>query len=100
MLLWVIGWASSLDSTVFTRTIGYLSIVDHLDSFSKGVLDTKDVFFLHEHDLPRPVPDRTGDGIDPVEGIMARSEAASAARQRLAKPVSVHHYRRRPSWAA
>ncbi len=26
--------------------IGYLSIVDHLDSFAKGVLDSKDAFFF------------------------------------------------------
>jgi ABC-2 type transport system permease protein len=46
LLLWVISWASSLDSTVLSRTIGYLSILDHLDSFSKGVLDSKDAIFF------------------------------------------------------
>jgi ABC-2 type transport system permease protein len=46
LLLWVVGWVSSLDSTVVTRTVSYLSIVDHIDSFSKGILDTKDAFFF------------------------------------------------------
>ncbi len=46
LMLWVVGWVSSMDSTVVTRTVGYLSIVDHVDSFSKGVLDTKDAFFF------------------------------------------------------
>jgi ABC-2 type transport system permease protein len=46
LLLWVISWASSLDSSALTRVVGYLSIVDHLDSFAKGVLDTKDVTFF------------------------------------------------------
>jgi len=46
LLLWVISWASSLDSTVLNRAIGYLSILDHLDSFSKGVLDSKDAIFF------------------------------------------------------
>jgi ABC-2 type transport system permease protein len=47
LLLWVVGWVSSLDSTPLTRTVGYLSIVDHIDSFSKGLIDSKDtIFFL------------------------------------------------------
>lgn len=46
LLLWVIGWVSSLESTPLTQTIGYLSIVDRADSFSKGVLDTKDAIYF------------------------------------------------------
>jgi ABC-2 type transport system permease protein len=46
LLLWVISWASSLDSSSLMRVIGYLSIVDHLDSFAKGILDTKDALFF------------------------------------------------------
>jgi ABC-2 type transport system permease protein len=46
LLLWVISWVSQLDSTPLMRGIGYLSILDHLDSFSKGVLDSKDAFYF------------------------------------------------------
>jgi ABC-2 type transport system permease protein len=46
LLLWVISWASSLDSTPLTKAVGYLSILDHLDSFSKGVVDSKDAFYF------------------------------------------------------
>ncbi len=46
LLLWVISWATSFDSTPFMKTIGYLSTLDHLDSFQKGVLDTKDIFYF------------------------------------------------------
>jgi ABC-2 type transport system permease protein len=45
LLLWVISWASSLDNSTFSRVLGYLSINDHLESFSKGVLDSKDIVF-------------------------------------------------------
>jgi ABC-2 type transport system permease protein len=45
LLLWVINWASSLDNTVMARVIGYLSITDHFENFSKGVMDIKDTVF-------------------------------------------------------
>ncbi len=46
LLLWVISWASQLDASPTMRAVGYLSILDHLDSFSKGVLDSKDAFYF------------------------------------------------------
>lgn len=46
LLLWVISWVSQLDATPTMRAVGYLSILDHLDSFSKGVLDSKDAFYF------------------------------------------------------
>jgi len=47
LLLWVINWASSLDNSVVSRVLGYLSITDHFENFSKGVMDIKDtVFYL------------------------------------------------------
>jgi ABC-2 type transport system permease protein len=45
LLLWVINWASSLDNTVVSRVLGYLSITDHFENFSKGVMDIKDTVF-------------------------------------------------------
>lgn len=47
LLLWVINWASSFDTGTFARVLGYLSITDRFENFSKGVLDLKDsIFFL------------------------------------------------------
>lgn len=46
LLLWVISWVSQLDATPAMRAVGYLSILDHLDSFSKGVVDSKDAFYF------------------------------------------------------
>ncbi len=45
LLLWVISWASSLDTGTLSRVLGYLSVNDHFENFSKGVLDVKDAVF-------------------------------------------------------
>ncbi|HML17535.1 MAG TPA: ABC transporter permease subunit [Bryobacteraceae bacterium] len=45
LLLWVLDWASSFGTTVTDKVISYLSVLQHFDSFSKGVLDSKDVLF-------------------------------------------------------
>ena len=45
LLLWVINWASSFDTGIVATVLGYLSITDHFENFSKGVLDIKDATF-------------------------------------------------------
>ena len=45
LLLWVINWASSLDNTTWSQILGYLSINDHFENFSRGVLSVKDSVF-------------------------------------------------------
>lgn len=45
LLLWVLDWASSFGTTAIDKVISYLSVLQHFDSFSKGVLDTKDIVF-------------------------------------------------------
>jgi ABC-2 type transport system permease protein len=45
LLLWVLDWVSSFGSTVTDRVLAYLSVLGHFDSFSKGVLDTKDIVY-------------------------------------------------------
>jgi ABC-2 type transport system permease protein len=47
LLLYVISWATAFDSSSMATVLSYLSIVSHFDSFSRGVLDSKDfVFYL------------------------------------------------------
>jgi ABC-2 type transport system permease protein len=45
ILLWVLDWASSFGTTVLDKIISYMSVLQHFDSFSKGVLDTKDIIY-------------------------------------------------------
>jgi ABC-2 type transport system permease protein len=45
LLLYVISWATAFDSGTVATVLSYLSIVSHFDSFSRGVLDSKDFIF-------------------------------------------------------
>ena len=46
ILLWVVNWLGQIDSGVMGTVFNRLSIVTHLEPFSKGVLDTKDVTYF------------------------------------------------------
>jgi len=45
LLLWLLSWFTAFDSGPFAQIINYLSIVTHMENFSKGVIDTKDIVF-------------------------------------------------------
>jgi ABC-2 type transport system permease protein len=45
LIFWVIGWSSQFASGNVGRLIAHLSLLDHFESFPKGVIDTKDVIF-------------------------------------------------------
>ncbi len=46
LLLWVLEWMTSFESTTASKVLGYLSVVTHFEPFTKGVLDSKDVIFF------------------------------------------------------
>jgi len=43
--LWVVGWGADFAGGTLRTVLQYVSITEHMDSFSKGVLDTKDVVY-------------------------------------------------------
>lgn len=46
LMLWVISWVGSVSSGGwFSEVTSYLSIIDHLDDFSKGVIDTTHLIY-------------------------------------------------------
>jgi len=45
LLLWVINWIGSFLGPTGDKLTAYLSIVDHFDDFSKGVIDTTHVIY-------------------------------------------------------
>lgn len=45
LLLWVIGWAKSYAGPTVAELIDYMSIIKHFESFSKGVLDSRDIIY-------------------------------------------------------
>ena len=45
LMLWVINWIASFTGPTTQEVLNYLSITDHLDDFTKGVLDTKHLVY-------------------------------------------------------
>ncbi len=45
LLLWVLEWVSSFNTSVTGQIISYLSVLGHFDSFAKGVIDSKDIIY-------------------------------------------------------
>jgi ABC-2 type transport system permease protein len=51
LIFWVLGWSAEYAGGVWGRVLSHLSILEHNDSFSKGVLDTKDVVYYLDFTL-------------------------------------------------
>lgn len=45
LLLWVLDWMSSFQDSVAGKVLSYISVLQHFDSFSKGVIDSRDVVY-------------------------------------------------------
>jgi ABC-2 type transport system permease protein len=45
LMLWVITWIGSFSGPMIDQLTQYLSIIDHLDDFGKGVLDTTHIIY-------------------------------------------------------
>jgi gliding motility-associated transport system permease protein len=45
LLLWILEWVTGFDTATWARVMGYMSVITHFESFSKGLLDSKDAIF-------------------------------------------------------
>ena len=45
LLLIFLGWSIEFNNSVVAQVLSYLSITSHLDSFTRGVIDSKDVIY-------------------------------------------------------
>ena len=45
LMFWVIGWSADAAGGVWKAILSELSIIEHFDTFAKGILDTKDVIY-------------------------------------------------------
>jgi len=45
LLLWILEWVTGFDSSTSSRVLAYMSVITHFESFSKGLLDSKDAIF-------------------------------------------------------
>ena len=46
LMSWIIGWTASEAEGWVRELVSYLASVSHLDSFSKGTLEVKDVVYF------------------------------------------------------
>ncbi|MBI1786062.1 MAG: ABC transporter permease subunit [Acidobacteria bacterium] len=46
LMLWVLDWVAAYEQAAWAKVVSYLSVVQHFESFAKGVLDSKDVVFF------------------------------------------------------
>ena len=71
LVLWILNWTTSFGNSDSVQVLNYLSIVSHMDSFSRGVIDTKDiVYYLSMIFLGLFLTARSLESLT-VEGIMA-----------------------------
>jgi ABC-2 type transport system permease protein len=45
LMLWIFAWVGGYEVATWARVLSYMSVVTHIDSFSKGVLDTRDIVY-------------------------------------------------------
>jgi gliding motility-associated transport system permease protein len=45
LMFWVIGWSADAAGGVWKTVLSELSIIEHYDTFAKGIFDTKDVIY-------------------------------------------------------
>ena len=45
LMFWVIGWSGDAAGGIWKTILSELSIIEHFDTFAKGILDTKDVIY-------------------------------------------------------
>src|SRR4029453_818333 len=45
LMLWVINWIASFTGPTAQQVLNYLSITDHLDDFTRGIIDTKHLVY-------------------------------------------------------
>lgn len=45
LVFWVVGWSADLAGPVWGKLLSHLSILEHFESFARGIIDTKDVIY-------------------------------------------------------
>jgi ABC-2 type transport system permease protein len=45
LVLWILSWSTSFGNSPTVQVLNYLSIISHQDTFTRGVIDTKDVIY-------------------------------------------------------
>ena len=69
LAFWIVGWGAEFAGGGLRGVLQYLSFTDHLDSFTRGLIDTKDLDLLLDRHRAGPVPHPPVARVEAVEGI-------------------------------
>lgn len=45
LMFWLIGWAETFVGPVLGKVLSHVSVLEHFENFSKGVIDTRDIIY-------------------------------------------------------
>jgi len=45
LMFWIIGWIGSMSGPMVNKVVTYLSLGEHLETFTKGVMDSRDLIY-------------------------------------------------------
>jgi ABC-2 type transport system permease protein len=45
LVLWILSWSTSFGNSPTVQVLNYLSIISHQDTFTRGIIDTKDLIY-------------------------------------------------------
>ncbi|OGP50280.1 MAG: ABC transporter permease [Deltaproteobacteria bacterium RBG_13_43_22] len=51
LMFWIIGWIGSVSGPGIGQVVNYLSMLEHLEPFTKGVLDSRDIMYYFNFSL-------------------------------------------------
>lgn len=46
LLLWTFEWVAGYETAAWAKVMSYISVIPHFESFTRGVIDTKDVVYF------------------------------------------------------
>jgi len=45
LMFWLIGWSETFAGPVLGKVLSHISLLEHFESFSRGVIDTRDIVY-------------------------------------------------------
>ncbi len=79
LVLWILNWTTSFGNSDTVQVLNYVSIVSHMDSFSRGVIDSEGLRLLPVYDLFWIVSNLSIPRVVAVEGVMADTTSTEIA---------------------
>ena len=68
-MFWLIDWSASFAGPTAAKILQYVSFIEHLEDFQRGVIDSRDVVFYLELYLFLPISDHAGYRVAALEAV-------------------------------